>query len=193
MDATLASRTPPAGDSAPGHDPGIAHLHCLGSPRLLAFGEWLDLAHRQHTSPIELLLRVAAAGPGGATLDSLEAGLSPNHAPRTRRAHLGHAIHGLASLLGEATSPLHLEGGRAWIDESRLHVDSLTLERALAPLLVPFNEATRDETERARTALARALVRRAVFLPGNEQAWARAARLRIADALARSARHLSCS
>lgn len=176
---------------APTHDPSCgrasaAHLRCLGPPRLLALGQALDLAPRLSTPAVEFLLRVIAAGPAGARLQPLEASLWPALSPRSRRARTGECLRGMAVLAGERESPIRIEDERAFVDESALSVDSLDLERAIAPLLVPFARATVDETERARRALSHALASHAVFLPAMDAPWAVAARLRIADALARA-------
>ena len=164
-------------------------LVCLGPPQLEFFGSShaLDVEGQE---PVEVLLRVAAAGPPGVEVEPLCATLWPNLSERARRTRFGDCRRCLALLLGHPFSPVAVEGARVSIDPARLFVDSLELEGAIEPLLDPFDPVSGPATERARVALSGALDRRAVFLPGLDRAWANAARLRIADKLARAARRL---
>ena len=163
-------------------------LLCLGPPRLEFFGASHALDGRQDAEPVEMLLRVAAAGPPGMALDALCAALWPGLSERARRTRFGDCRRCLALLLGASAPPVEADGQHVSIDVRHLFVDSLDLENALEPLLVPFAQASGPATERARDALSDALARRAVFLPGLDRPWANAARLRIADKLVRAAR-----
>jgi hypothetical protein len=165
----------------------LPRLACLGPPKLDFFGSShaLDMDGQE---PVEMLLRIAAAGPPGVAVDPLCASLWPSLSERARRTRFGDSRRCLALLLGQAYSPVALEGVRVSIDRERLFVDSLELEAALEPLLEPFDPVSREANERARVALSGALDRHAVFLPGVDRPWANAARLRIADKLVRAAR-----
>ncbi len=164
-------------------------LVCLGAPQLEFFGSSHAL-DAQGQEPIEMLLRIAAAGPPGVAVDTLCTALWPGLSERARRTRFGDSRRCLALLLGHPFSPVALEGARVSIDRARLYVDSLELEGAIEPLLEPFDSVSREAAERARVALSGALDRHAVFLPGLDRPWANAARLRIADKLVRAARRL---
>jgi hypothetical protein len=149
-----------------------ARLECLGPPRLAARGASLALGPRHGAAePVEMLLRIVAAGPQGLAFASLCAALWPRSSSRTCLARFRANARALALLAGIDSAPLLLEGDLAAVDRALLEVDSLALEEALAPLLVPFADPA--------------------FLHGFEQPWALAARLRIADKLARAARRLA--
>jgi hypothetical protein len=165
-----------------------ARLVCLGPPRLEFFGASHPLDARHDQEPVEVLLRIAAAGPPGVAVDALCAAIWPSLAERARRIRLGDCRRCLALLLGDTTSPVSVDGGHASIDAGRLAVDSLELESAIEPVLDPFERASEAATERARVALSDALARHAVFLPGLDRPWANVARLRIGDKLVRAAR-----
>lgn len=166
-------------------------LALMGPPRLDGPGLALELGERTASKPVELMLRLAAAGPAGSRADALEMALWPDIAPRARRASLRAAIAALATLAGAGEPPVRESAGHVGFDPRVLEVDSIVLERALAPLLVPYADASSGEREKARRILAEALARPASFLPGFDAPWAAAARLRIADAIASAARRLA--
>jgi hypothetical protein len=138
------------------------------------------------TQPIELLLRVAAAGPGGAPATMLCAAMWPDLAPPARHNALRAAMRRLDHRLG-LHSVLVLDGNRLAVNGWTLGVDSIELEAAIAPLLNPFSIADDRERARAREALDGSAAQHANdFLPDVPQPWAIQARLRIADGVQRA-------
>jgi hypothetical protein len=165
-------------------------LRCLGRPSI----EW-DGASRPRlvepdTQPMELLLRVAAAGPGGASATMLCAAMWPHVAPEARRKAMRAALRRLDRNLA-LRDALILDGNRVTVNGEALGVDCLELETAIAPLLNPFAIADERERARAREALAGPAARHATeFLPDIRDPWAVQARLRIADGVQRARRML---
>ena len=174
--------------------PAQARLHCLGPPRLQALGDDIALEERGRSEAAEVLLRIVAAGPGGASLPALLEALWPDLSPRKRRTRFDDCARCIQLLVGGEGTVLALEGDLVTVDPDRLEVDSLELERVLAPLLVPFQPGgDAADVAAARFAVSGALARDPVFLPRFDAPWARAARLRIADKLVRAARHFACA
>ena len=171
--------------------PSKSRLHCLGWPHLDALGQAIALDPRWRAQPVELLLRVAAAGPGGIALSRLLSLLWPTDGPRLAQRQLEDCRRCLALLLGTDTPPVAIDGDLVKIDERVLAVDAFELERALEPLLDPFRPATSVQAAGARALLGEALAVESIFLPDFDAAWADAARRRIADAVARAARQLT--
>lgn len=192
MDTALgrvaAARRPPSVEAGP-----RPRLVCLASPRLESFGQTLALAPRQESEPVQLLLRVVAAGVEGLPVGRLCAALWPTDSAREGRHRMNDCLRCLALLLGIAKPPVCVRGDFATVDESLLEVDSLALERTLSPLLDAFQPPSTDQVTCARALLGHALATECVFLPGYEEAWAGLARSRIADAMARAARRLASS
>lgn len=165
-------------------------LRCLGRPHIEWDGASSPRPVEPGTQPMELLLRVAAAGPGGASATTLCAAMWPHVAPEARRKALRAAMRRLDRSLA-LRDALVLDGNRVAVNRAALRVDSLELEAAIAPLLNPFSTAADDERERAREALAApAAAQAADFMPDVPQPWAVQARLRIADGVQRARRML---
>ena len=161
-------------------------LRCLGPPRIEREGASPPRPVAPDNQPIELLLRVAAAGPGGASATMLCAAMWPHVAPEARRNALRAAMRRLDRCLA-VRQALVLDGNRVVVNRGALDVDSLDLEAAIAPLLNPFSIATPVECTRAREALAGISARHsAEFLLDIQEPWAVQARLRIADAVRRA-------
>lgn len=165
-----------------------ARLECLGQPRFAGPGGTIVLGQRRAAEPVELLLRIVAAGPPGLAFSSLRAALWPRRSQRQCVARVRADAQALALLAGTESDPFQLDGDLLTVARDVLEVDSLVLEEALAPLVAPFGAALPNS---ARAALAHALCADPVFLPGFDAPWALAARLRIADKLARAARRLA--
>lgn len=181
-----AAGKPPASDARP-----RPRLFCLDAPRLEAFGQTIDLVPRQATGPVQVLLRLAAAGRAGMPVRRLTAAIWPQAAEREARNRLGDCQRCLALLLGTERSPVRVEGEFACVDGDVVEVDSLELEASLAPLLEPFAELPEDDCRQARALLARCLSTGLVFLAGFESPWAGSARYRIADSVARATKRLA--
>jgi two-component SAPR family response regulator len=167
---------------------GPVSLRCLEAVALAGPAGLRALDPARLTKPLELLLRVVAAGTAGASAEQVVPALWPASDARRWRASLTAALRALDAQLA-VRSAVILDGDRLLVREAALRVDSLDFERALAPLLNPFRTPGPQEIEGARIAVAS--FGGAEFLPGNESAWARAARMRIADAAGRAARRIA--
>jgi len=164
--------------------PRAASLRCLDALAIAGPAGLRTVDPVRLARPLELLLRVVAAGPAGESAELVLPALWPGADSRRWRVSLATALRTLDAQLG-SRGAIAVDGDRLRVDEAALRVDSLAFERALAPLLNPFRMPLPHEREAARHALA--ATRGAEFLPGNESAWAGAARMRIADAVARAA------
>jgi hypothetical protein len=165
-------------------------LRCLGQSLLEGGDGRPTRPIEPATQPLELLLRVAAAGPGGAVATMLCAAMWPHVAPEARRKALRGTMRRLDMLLS-LHAVLLLDGNRVFVNEHTLGVDSIELEAAIAPVLNPFSVAGEREVQRAREALARSAPGEpAEFLPDIPHPWAVNARMRIADGVERARRML---
>jgi len=179
---------------AAANEPGIglartARLVCLGRPCVEPVWPAPGFDPLNGSREAGFLLRVVAAGLPGAPVAPLRVGSRRSSAPTTGRA--APPRDRLAALLGTRRSPIQVVGGIAKIDHHVLEVDSLQLEEDLAPLLDPFGTPSDEQIGAARARLRTALAGHSIFLPSVNTDWARAARFRIADAMARAARRLA--
>jgi hypothetical protein len=165
-------------------------LRCLGQSLLEGGDACPTRPIEPATQPLELLLRVAAAGPDGASATMLCAAMWPHVAPEARRKALRGTMRRLDMFLS-LQAVLLLDGNRVFVNEHTLGVDSIELEAAIAPLLNPFSVVREHDLRRAREALARSAAgETAEFLPDVPHSWAVNARMRIADGVERARRML---
>jgi hypothetical protein len=167
-----------------------ASLRCLGALAIVGMPLHRPPDPARLPRSLELLLRIVAAGPAGASAEQVLRALWPDAEARHWRRSLAGTLRAVDIRLG-VRGAIAVEGDRITIDGQVLHVDSLAHERCLARVLNPFQVPGQADVEAAQGSLI--AFQDAVFLPEIEEAWVLAARMRIDDARSRASRRLASS
>ncbi len=164
-------------------------IECLGGFRLWVNGSEIETAPSRLTRPIELLLRVIAAGGAGLAVERATTEFWPLAASARARQSLDTTLARLKRTCGGNTILLrHGDALRINVDAAR--VDSLELEALFESLLMPLQPPLNGHDRDAAANRIRELCK-GRFLPElRELPWAALTRNRIEDKRVRALRRL---
>ncbi|MDX2218702.1 MAG: hypothetical protein SF172_06740 [Burkholderiales bacterium] len=115
----------------------VLHIRCLGGFSIQQGVGGPDLTPTTLTRQHELLLRVIAAGPDGAAVDRIVAGIWPLTDPDRRRQSLNTSLSRLRAGFYGANA-IVADGDVLRVDASATWVDSLALEALTREVLLPL-------------------------------------------------------